>query len=192
MNWRHPTVLLLLLALSAGAAAGTSARVAPDCASAALAPPAMRTLAQMPWLSEREPGERLTSICRPAAAPHATGGDATLTAHVPAPPSGFALGLGALISLGAYQAGRSLRKLHIGVVPDWYHAGGPAQVGHATPFDLDSAGVLPQCAFVRPAPPRPALRGTWEAEWAYRTQCVPRAAAPRAPPFSFREPAAVS
>jgi hypothetical protein len=81
----------------------------------------------------------------------ATSPDAELTVQIPDSPSGLALGLSASASLGAYGAGRSLRKLHFAALPEWYHTGGPAQVGHATPLDLGSA-ALPVSPFARPAP----------------------------------------
>lgn len=56
---------------------------------------------------------------------------------LPAGPSSIELVLCALGSLGAWHLSRSARKLSIDFAPEWYHAGGPQQVGHATPLDLD-------------------------------------------------------
>ena len=119
-----------------------------------------------------------------------TSSDAELTAQTPDAPSGLALGLSALASLGVYRAGRSLRKLHFAALPEWYHTGGPVQVGHATPFDPWSA-ALPLNAFARLAPLRPALKRCRDTGWVCAAQCIPRAATPRGPPFTALWPAAV-
>ena len=73
-------------------------------------------------------------------------------AHVrqlPPLPSSAALFLAGMASLGALKAGRSVRRIHLAPLPDWYHAGGPAMVGHACPFDLDSASPA-LCLFAVP------------------------------------------
>jgi hypothetical protein len=57
---------------------------------------------------------------------------------IPPAPGSLALALSALASLGLFQAGRALTRVElIGFVPEWYHTGGPVQVGYATPLDLD-------------------------------------------------------
>lgn len=69
----------------------------------------------------------------------ATGGGAgeQLPLRVMAPPpSGLTLYLSAFGSLGAWQLLRNVRKLHL-QLPSWYHAGAPAQIGHAVAFDFD-------------------------------------------------------
>jgi hypothetical protein len=55
---------------------------------------------------------------------------------LPDTPDSASLFLVALASAGVWQLGRSTRKIHLGAMPEWYHAGGPAQVGHATPLEL--------------------------------------------------------
>jgi hypothetical protein len=67
---------------------------------------------------------------------------------LPPGPSSLALGLGALGCLGAYQLGRSVKKIHLGALPDWYHPDA-VQVGHVTPLPLDF-GALPVCVFDEP------------------------------------------
>ncbi|MFQ5494004.1 MAG: hypothetical protein ACE5EX_01355 [Phycisphaerae bacterium] len=56
---------------------------------------------------------------------------------LPAPPSSTSLFLSAMVSVGAWHLVRWRRDSRLGAVPDWYHTGGPVQIGHATPFDLD-------------------------------------------------------
>lgn len=118
-----------------------------------------------------------------AAAPAETVGEPTHS--LPPPPSSVALVLSAIGSAGAYQAARSLRKLHFGVVPDWYHDGA-VQVGHRTPLSLEfSLNALPACVFE--APLVAELAGSWRVP----RDCVPRprlalflpTEAPRGPPF---------
>lgn len=60
-------------------------------------------------------------------------------------------------SMGAWQFGRSARKVHFGAAPDWYHTGGPHQIGHTTPFDLD-CGAVALCRFDEPTDGRPVSR----------------------------------
>ena len=82
--------------------------------------------------------------------------DESRVVRLPDSPNGLALGLSALASMGAFHACRSIRKLHIGAMPDWYHTGA-VQIGQATPFDLASgAAALPVCVFDEPAT-RPAF-----------------------------------
>lgn len=56
------------------------------------------------------------------------------------PPSSIGLFLSGLMTVGAWHLGRSVGKWHphIGSLPEWYHDGGPLQVGHAVPFDFHS------------------------------------------------------
>ena len=73
---------------------------------------------------------------------------------LPSGPSSLALGLGALGCLGAYQLGRSVKNIHLGALPDWYHPDA-VQIGHVTPLPLDF-GALPVCVFDQPVA-RPAF-----------------------------------
>jgi len=72
-----------------------------------------------------------------------------MVSELPAPPSSLGLGLSALALLGAFQAGRSFKKLHIGALPEWYATNGPTQIGHATACDLEFGG-MPACVFDEP------------------------------------------
>ena len=69
--------------------------------------------------------------------------------QLPAAPGSAQLFLSALMSVGLWQAGRSVKHMHLGHLPDWYHTGA-VQVGHVTPFDFQSCD-LPVCAFDEPA-----------------------------------------
>ncbi len=112
-------------------------------------------------------------------------GGAQLTTLPPAPDSSV-LALSGLLSLGAIQLGRNVRKLHLGALPEWYHDGA-VQVGHSTPFDLDlgfNLAALPVCIFTQPAQPKgPVFIG---AQWPDAARCAPQfqpnSESPRAPP----------
>ena len=72
--------------------------------------------------------------------------------ELPPGPSSATLFLSALAGFGAWHLGRSARKFHlISHLPEWYHTGGPVQVGHATPLDLEfSLSAMPLCQFDTP------------------------------------------
>ena len=72
---------------------------------------------------------------------------------LPSAPSSATLCLSAFAGFGVWQLSRSARKIHLGSLPEWYHDGGPAQVGHATPFDLSfNFSAFPVCHFEAPEP----------------------------------------
>jgi len=56
--------------------------------------------------------------------------------RLPASPDSRTLFWWALSSLGAWQLGRYSRKLHFASLPEWYHAGGPVQIGQSQRWDL--------------------------------------------------------
>jgi hypothetical protein len=103
---------------------------------------------------------------------------------LPPAPSSLSLVLSALATLGAYQGSRSFRRLHLSSAPDWYHTGGPAQVGHVTPFDLEF-GTLPLCVFDQPVA-RPAFAYRVPRERASRLHCQHFLSieSPRGPPLT--------
>ncbi len=66
--------------------------------------------------------------------------------ELPPLPGSAALFISAVLSMGGWHLVRSARHLHWGALPDWYHTGGPLQIGHAVPLDLDFHAV-PPCWF---------------------------------------------
>lgn len=103
-------------------------------------------------------------------------------ADLPPPPSSLALGLTALAGLGAFQAGRSLRRLSWSQLPDWYHTDAP-QVGHATPLDLDNWD-LPPCLLDEPIHlPSTTIAFASEVVACWPSDLIPPLAAPRGPPL---------
>ena len=60
------------------------------------------------------------------------------TVHqLPAGPGGATLFLMGVGCLGAVKLGRSARSLHLQSLPNWYHTGGPIQIGGAAALDFD-------------------------------------------------------
>ncbi len=158
-------------------AAGTPQRAAADAATTAAE--WARTLSPAPaspdWLASTRPAP-----IADFAAPVPPSDNAETIQQLPPAPSSLALGLTALAGLGLYQAGR---KVHWSRLPDWYHTGGPQQIGHATPLDLDRV-PLPVCVFETPTPHvAPILRFALEAVVPIPQAFTPLARAPRAPPL---------
>lgn len=56
---------------------------------------------------------------------------------IPPGPSSTGLFVSALAGFGVWHLGKNVRKLSLSALPEWYHANGPAQIGHATPLDPD-------------------------------------------------------
>jgi hypothetical protein len=122
------------------------------------------------------PGQRTAALPLPPPAR-----DPAMRALPPAP-SSLSLVLSALVTLGAYQGGRSFKRLHLGSAPDWYHTGGPTQIGHVTLFDLEF-GALPLCVFDQPvALPAFAYRVPRELASRLRGQHLLIIESPRGPP----------
>ena len=84
---------------------------------------------------------------------HDGAGAATIR-DLPAVPGSAQLFLSAMLSVGAWHLVRSAKHFHLANIPEWYHPGGPTQVGHVVPFDLDFS-ALPVCCFEQPADVRP-------------------------------------
>ena len=60
------------------------------------------------------------------------------TVHqLPAGPGGATLFLMGVGCIGAVKLGKSARGLHLQSLPDWYHTGGPLQIGGPAAFDFD-------------------------------------------------------
>ncbi len=63
----------------------------------------------------------------------------------------LSLCLSALMGLCLYSSLNYVRKLHFGFIPEWYHDGGPSQIGHShvvMPHTLCPELV---CCFIQPA-----------------------------------------
>lgn len=56
----------------------------------------------------------------------------------------------ALISLGLCSAPHWIRRLSLGHIPEWYHDGGPFQIGHRFAVSPESLCPVPAHCFVQP------------------------------------------
>ena len=112
--------------------------------------------------------------------------DGSATMHqLPPAPGGVAAVLSGLLTLGGIGAVRSARNIHLVALPDWYHAGAPAQIGHTVVFDL-TCDLLPLCR-IQPLGQQSSVipsgyGGDSPEHWA--PQSSPLASAPRGPPQS--------
>ena len=103
-------------------------------------------------------------------------------------PSSFSLCLYALLSLGLYGAPHCIKRLYFGHIPQWYHDGGPFQIGHSFAVSPESLYPVPVYCFVQPVwtverlMPQHRLRAVvslWR-----KSQFTPCVIASRAPPIT--------
>lgn len=149
--------------------------------------------ASFDWTSNRLPGEpnewQLADTLPPTTDDEPTDESSLGTPQVlTRTPSSLLLGLTALAGVGLYHAGQSIRRVQAPLVADWYHTGGPQQIGHATPLDLDTLD-LPPCVLDPLAHvPDCTTRFAFEADLRIPSEDLPHTTAPRGPPAisSFR------
>lgn len=158
-RWNSLVLASLLVVARAAyadlAAPGHASGCVPPAAVAEAASPAAEACSLAPARAAlsgaSEPG--WPACLAPEAAPPAP---PAVVAELPPAPDSAALCLSALAGFGVWQLGRSARRLHLGVLPDWYHTDA-VQVGHATPLDLEfNHAALAICAFEEPVA-RPAF-----------------------------------
>ena len=100
------------------------------------------------------------------------------------PPSSMSLYLSVLIGVGGWHFVRSARHFNMSAAPEWYHTGGPIQVGHSTPLD-PSFGTPPLCHFEQPVVHQSLLNRIRPDESpGFESQPCLLLAAPRGPPLS--------
>lgn len=58
--------------------------------------------------------------------------------------------LSALIGLGLCSSAHCLKKFNFGFIPEWYHNGGPYQIGHSFAVNPDSVCPAPAYCFIQP------------------------------------------
>jgi hypothetical protein len=89
----------------------------------------------------------------------AAGVDAGGTSQTESPPvltdrqNSFSLCLYALMGLGLCHTAPWVKKLHIGLIPDWYHSGAPYQIGHSFAISPDCVSSAPIYSFIQPDSP---------------------------------------
>lgn len=94
--------------------------------------------------------------------------------------------LSALISLGLCSSYHWIRKVHLGSIPDWYHDGGPVQIGHSHALMPGTLCPAPAYCFIQPHcaeedhPPRYFIK-TVISIWR-KSQFTPDVLASRGPP----------
>lgn len=64
--------------------------------------------------------------------------------------SSLSLCLYVLMGIGLCKSVPSVRKLSLGCIPDWYHSGGPFQVGHSHVISPDCLYPAPVACFLQP------------------------------------------
>ena len=85
------------------------------------------------------------------------GTDAGQSSEMPLPqsltsgPSSLSLCLSALLGLGLCSSAHSLKKISFGFIPEWYHDGGPFQIGHSHALMPNSLSPVPVYCFIQPA-----------------------------------------
>jgi len=100
----------------------------------------------------------------------------------------LSLCLYALMGLGLYSSAHWIKKHSFQLVPEWYHAGGPFQIGHSlavTPDDLcpTATRCFLQPTFVTETPIPIYHAGTREFLWR-KSQFAPAVLVPRGPPVT--------
>jgi hypothetical protein len=96
--------------------------------------------------------------------------------------------LSALIGLGLCSSAHWVKRISFGFVPEWYHNGGPFQIGHSYAVTPESLCPVPVCCFVQPVctveDSLPQYRlGTVTSLWR-KSQFISDVIASRAPPIS--------
>ncbi len=62
----------------------------------------------------------------------------------------YSLCLYALIGLGLCRSASYVKRLSFGFVPEWFHDGGPFQIGHSFAVSPESLCPAPACCFIQP------------------------------------------
>ena len=62
----------------------------------------------------------------------------------------LSLCLSAIIGLGLCSSAHYVKRLSLGFIPEWYHNGGPFQIGHSFVVERDSVSPIPVRCFVQP------------------------------------------
>ncbi len=58
----------------------------------------------------------------------------------------------ALLGLGLCRSAPLIKKFHLGCIPDWYHSGGPSQIGHSFVLSPDCHITALAFCFIQPEP----------------------------------------
>jgi len=103
-------------------------------------------------------------------------------------PGSLNLCLSALIGLGLCSSAHWVKRLSFGFVPEWYHHGGPFQIGHSYVVTPESLCPAPVCCFIQPVCTVEDLQPEYYwgtiASLLRNSQFTRSILAPRAPPLS--------
>lgn len=101
----------------------------------------------------------------------------------------LSLGLSALIGFGFVGSAHCLKRLHFGLIPEWFHDGGPLQIGHSYAVMPNCLCSTPAYCFIQPVTleedsyqPQLYRQGVIVSLWR-KSQFTPDAIASRAPPY---------
>ncbi len=91
-----------------------------------------------------------------------------------------------LLGFGAFRSLSCVRRFSFTIIPDWYHSGGPVQIGHSLVIAPDCQASTSVCCLVQPDPPSQDHlsdyhSGIIESLWR-RSQFTPTTLAARGPP----------
>jgi len=103
-------------------------------------------------------------------------------------PDSSSLCLYALMCLGLCSTPHWIRRLSLGFIPEWYHEGGPFQIGHSHAATPESLCSLQVCLLVPPADQEAYLILQYRIRtilsfWR-KSQFIPSVIASRGPPLS--------
>jgi hypothetical protein len=93
----------------------------------------------------------------------------------------------ALVGLGLCKSAPYVRRFSFGTIPEWYHTGGPFQIGHSHAISPDRFYQAPVYCFIQPeSPTEDSMRHCGQegsmALWRQH-QFIPSVSAPRGPPL---------
>lgn len=101
----------------------------------------------------------------------------------------FSLCLYALMGLGVCRSAPWVKRLHLGHIPDWYHHGGPYQIGGSHAISPDCLGSHLIC-FIQPDMPEHSESNHHQGTFApllRKSLCKPTILASRGPPSEPHE-----
>jgi hypothetical protein len=126
-------------------------------------------LSQCPWTQPASSGLAVPVVSREGDAPALPPGEQVRT--LPPDPGGAWWIMVSFGCLGAAKAGQYARSPHHLHIPDWYHTGAPARIGHRTLFDFEFSS------------PTVCTRDTLPGEQALRLSFLPESPSIPAPQF---------
>jgi len=80
--------------------------------------------------------------------------------ELPPLPGSAGLFMSAMLSVGGWHLLCSTRHTRLGSLPEWYHTGGPLQIGHTVVFNMDVSCFRP-CCFEQPVGEHRITHNVW-------------------------------